>query len=160
MAPDTVNRMATALLTIMCFMDYENIQEGLLVLALGLVNVVDFPANLKDYYFAIQFLIANGKVSAINGLPRVFKIGDSIRTAVIQALSMDERLAAFNAAVSLVSASWPLLTTYNATDVDRFRFIRKHRSHIVAMRNYCRDLTPDGFMPDLKFCSLLHEEAW
>lgn len=160
MAPDTVNRMATALLTVMCFLDYEKIHQGLVMLALGLVNAANFPSNVKDYCLAIQFLIANGKVSVIAGPPKVFKIADSIRTAVIQALSMDERLAAFNAAVSLVSAAWPLLTTYNATDVDRFRFIRKHRSHIVAMRNYCRNLAPDGFMPDLKFCSLLHEEAW
>lgn len=156
---DSTSRMAMALLAVLCFFNCVEIHEELITFGMGLINFSDFPTDHDSYTAAIKFLVASNRVSFQKRPKRLFAITDTIRWTVIQGLNMDERIAAFNTAVSLLSAYWPWLTTFNATDVERLNIVRKYRAHITALRNLCLDFEPDGFVPGLDFCALLHEEA-
>lgn len=152
--------IAATLLAVLCFLNGLEIHEEIILLGMGLIRrLVDFPKNHAQYRAALKHLIALNKVSLEKKPTRFLRITDTLKWAVIRGLNMDERIAAFNAAVCLLSHSWPWLTTFNATDVDRLHVVQKYRSHITALRNVCMGLEPGGFVPGLGFCALLHEEA-
>ncbi|KAG6354302.1 hypothetical protein INS49_004907 [Diaporthe citri] len=160
MASNNVARMATALLTVLCFLNFCEVHEVLITLGMGRVSMANFPATVSSYFDALNHLLASGKVTLERRPEKILKVTDAVMVTVIGALNMDEFTAAFDAACSLISASWPWLTTYNATDVERLHVVHRYRSHIVALRNVFFDFKIPGFVPSLGFCALLHEEAW
>lgn len=160
MDSNKVARVATALLTVLCFLNVWEVHEVLVTLGIGHVDMANFPKTVSAYFVALKYLLKSGQVTLHRHPERTLRITDTVVTTVIGALDVDEFTAAFEAACSLISASWPWLTTYNATDVERLGIVRRYRSHIVALRNVCFDFKMKDFVPSLGFCALLHEEAW
>lgn len=157
---ETTHSAATALLSVLCFLDNGYIQENLVAESLGPIGLADFPTNITDYVSALNLIISSGKATLETQGRRIIRVPDSVKASVIQALPMDERRFVFDAAVNLLSVGWPWVDTYNATDVERLQNVRQCRPHIVALRTICLDLEPAGFVPGMAFCALLHEEAW
>lgn len=158
MDSEKVDREAAVLLKVMCFFNCEELHEELITgLDLGLV---DFPADHASYTAARKLLVDHGKIVFKTRPVRAILIKNTVKAAEIGGLNMRERCIALNAAVALLSRTWPWLTTYNATDVERLNTVRKYAPHIAAMRNHGLDLEPYGVMPGLSICALLHEEAW
>lgn len=162
MAPNNIARTATALLTVLCFLNIWEVHEVLITFGMGHVSMANFPVTPSSYFDALNYLLASGQVTLQRRPERIIRVTDTLMTTIIGALDLDEFIVAFEAACSLVSASWPWLTTYNTTDVERLRIVHRYRSHIVALRNVCFDfkIHDHVFLPHLGFCALLHEEAW
>lgn len=163
MESDNISRVATALLTVLCFLNHWEIHEIVITFAFNRISHVsmpDFPSDFPTYRAARNFLLAAGKVTLQRRPEAILRLADSLKATVINSLNYDEYAAAFEMAVSLISESWPWLTTYNATDVERLRIVHRYRSHILALRNVRLDFRMHKYLPSLGFCALLHEETW
>lgn len=84
----------------LCFLNGLEIHEEIILLGMGLVRrLVDFPKTHAQYRAALKHLVSANKVSLDTKPTRFLRITKTLKWAVINALSMDERFAAFKAAV-------------------------------------------------------------
>lgn len=95
---------------VLCLLDHWKTHECLVMLALGLVNVADFPTNLEDYCHAIQFLVATGKIDIVIRNVTVLRISNS----PVNLLFSKPRtcILAFHMAAAPLSAFSPWLNTH------------------------------------------------
>ncbi|POS77959.1 hypothetical protein DHEL01_v203645 [Diaporthe helianthi] len=152
----------SVLLNVLCFLDVKEIQQSLVTEdGLRIIKLPGFPKTLEEFIRAKSVLTEAGLVTLTQNTPIVaYKIGEDVKTAVMELLTEEERLDAFNTAAIFVSAAWPFLDTFNITKTARLMFVREHMAHVIALRENCLALERDGFMPDAEICALLHEEAW
>lgn len=152
-------RSAKNLLRVLCFLDSDNIQEKLIHTGLAALDHGDLPKSTANYLRARDLLVSSGKIT-VDADSKAVTVCPFASVDAIQNMLPEERGRAFDAAVELLSASWPFLNSNNATDVARLQFVRQNIRHVVALREECVDLEVGGFVPAIGFCALLHEEAW
>lgn len=152
---------AGALLKVLSHLNAEEIQEEIVFIGMRSVALPNFPATTRAYLDARAALVNAGMVTHTIS-SRTLKIKTYARARAMQDMSngKKESRLAFDAAVVLLSAGWPFLTTQNVNSVTRLRAVRKFMPHVVALRSACMNLEAAEVVPDMRFCALLQEEAW
>ncbi|KAI3392941.1 hypothetical protein diail_4958 [Diaporthe ilicicola] len=158
-----LSKPATKLLSVLCFLDSGDVRQTLLFTGLKAIDDADMPRTLGAYNRARDELLAAGKIAVDTEQPHhkvVVHVAPETRAETVAAMSMPDRTRAFNAAATLLSSSWPFLDTYNATEVRRLRHVRDNIRHVAALRDAALELEAGAYVPNIRFCALLHEEAW
>ncbi|SPQ20325.1 4196d626-36d8-43bd-9a53-2dcfe937b147 [Thermothielavioides terrestris] len=150
---------ARALLRVLSVLDPDAIPEDILTTGVSGVDLEHYPKTEKEYIDAREELLKSSLVSWNRDLG-FLKIHRLVQDVVREKMSLDELRAAYNAAVTLVSAVWPFLDDSNLNKVDRMRKVQRCLPQVAALKAVLQEKTPSVLQPDIKISALLNETSW
>ena len=148
------------------FLDPECIQEDILPGTFPGIEIVDYPKTKKEYHQVLPHLLQSSIVhrNASKGELRVHRLVQDVARARMQS-SPGLSDTVFDAAVQLVSSSFPFITRGSvgrAHKIDRWTLCAKLLPHITHLKQVYAVISTasDSFRPRVKFADLLNEAGW
>lgn len=150
---------AAALLRVLSVLDGDVLYEDILTTGSTSVEFEDYLRERVAYFEAREALARSSLVTRnINlGFLTVHRL---VRDVVRQKMSPAELRAAYDAAVTLMSAVWPFVDATDPNKADRLRKVQQYFPHIGTLRSVLKERSIHVLQPHIKLAALFNEATW
>ena len=160
-ALDRLSEAARALLQIICLLDPDSIPEELLIDKLGEAKLDHYPKSREDYYNARSELVSSSLVN-LNADQGKLSLHRLVQDTAKTMMNKEELVAAFQAAISLISSAWEFQSMKDHHSIARFSKCETVFPSVLRVKNGLEPLiqeSPD-FPVGIRVARLFNDTGW